>query len=102
GDVLAGTLALVMCTSASGGLIFVGAVATSLPALVSVAPLVDTRTVLVTVWLTGVVLFTLTVSVIVPNAPATRELMTVHVRLPPDTAPQPEPAFERTNDVPAA
>src|SRR5438874_2182605 len=44
-----------MRTSATGGLMLVGAVATLLVESLSVAPVVDTRTVLVTVWLTGVV-----------------------------------------------
>ena len=69
--------------------------------LESVVPVVDTCTVFVTVVLIGVVLFTLTVSVIVPEAPATRPLI-VHVTLPPDTPAHPEPAFERTNVVPGA
>src|SRR5947209_7380428 len=81
----------------------VGAVATLLVESLSVATVVDTLTVLVTVWLAGVVLLTLTLSVSIPEPPATREAMPVHVRLPPDAATgHPEPAFARTNEVPAA
>src|SRR5207248_8967242 len=66
---LAGALALVMRRSADGGLISVGARAVSSAEFVSVTPVVETCTVFVTVVSIGVVLFTLTVSVIVLLTP---------------------------------